>query len=78
VSEQAGVVLARKPSKTVVQPDQYELFARKIRAQFADLSTIGKISLSLTLAMTMALVTILSTTAEDFWLRPALMGVRLV
>ena len=61
--------------KTVVQRDQYELFA-EIRARFADLGTIGKISFSLASAVAFSVVSILLSTAEDFWLRPALMSVR--
>ena len=61
--------------KTVVQRDQYELFA-EIRARFADLRTIGSILFSLALAVAFSVVSILLSTAEDFWLRPALMSVR--
>jgi hypothetical protein len=67
-----GEHLARPPSKTIVQPDQHELFAKRIRARFADLGTIGKISLSLTTAIMITIFSVLSSVNEDFWLRPAL------
>ena len=56
----------RLKSKTIVQPDQYEFFAGKLRARFADLGTIGKISFSLTSAIAFFVVSTLFSSGEDF------------
>lgn len=52
-------------------------FARQLRAHFADLGAIGLLSATLTFAATGVVFTVLFTTPEDFWLRPAMMSVRL-
>ena len=64
--------LGKKPSKTIVQPDQYELFAR-VRARFADIGALGTVSLLLTISCVICAITACITTSEDFWLRSALM-----
>ena len=65
----------RRPSRTVFQPDQADLFA-KVRARFADLGAIGTLSVIVIVSTTIAVFTILFSTNEDFWLRPALLKVR--
>lgn len=62
----------RQPSKTVIQPDQYDLFAR-VRARFADIGAIGSISLLLAVSFCGLVLTSLFAAAEDAWFRPTLM-----
>lgn len=64
--------MAKKKSKTIVQPDQYELFA-KIRARFADMGSVGTISFLLTTSIAAIVAATLFSTAEDFWFRPPLL-----
>ena len=68
--------MARKPSKTIVQPDQHELFVSQVRARFADIGGLGSVSLGLTLAFSVSFIVMLCSMDENFWFRPALMTVR--
>jgi hypothetical protein len=65
------VLVPRKPSKTIVQRDQFDLFAQ-VRARFADLGVLGTLSTVLGLSATLCVFGAFITTGEDFWLRPAL------
>lgn len=62
----------RQPSKTVIQPDQHDFFAR-VRARFADIGAIGSISLLLATSFCGLVLATLFSAAEDGWFRPTLL-----
>ncbi len=60
-----------RSSKPIAQP-QRRAFLARVRERFANLGAIGKLSLSLSSAFLLAVVTILLSASEDHWLRSLL------